>query len=942
MRLFFIVCLLLTAVLANGQPPERVAGLPTHELYDLHVDQKGYLWVAHALGISRYDGLNFTNYTHPAQVNLHYTDIVEDAHHRIWFHNFSGQVFYVENGKTVLLNAYPFQQENQNPKMVRCDNEILLTSNKGLFVCNTDDLQTRFLPFKRTTTTAAVSLAVVNHQAVVYNQPDWYIYSDGSLRRTFFASFLPLEKDESIALQAATSRDTLFLTANPSGVLYQLLFRNNQLSFLSKQAYHDYINAVTVDGAAWVHTRNQSINLKTGNAIAGLDLSDRVTGREGTTWYGSQREGLLVEHPSSLWQKMTFRIGKDDYIRSLNAGAGYFFAGTQSGNLYRFDTETGEAAWKQEMFNGLGSIDYMRYLTNHRFLVGSTTRCFLVNAQTKTIEATLPIGAIQDIDFDHNSFYMATAAGLYVAPVSTDPGERKAWLRQKQHQFPFANWTDTAAEAYLLLPQQTQSVRFDPLRRVVYAATKNGLVEVNRLGTHPYAIGGRPVFATAVAYRAPRLYIATINDGLWIAEGRKARHFSTANTLSSNTIIRIKLTEDHLWLFEKAGIQVLDLHTNQVLKNLDLPRLKGANVLDVAEKGNNGYLTTAEGVYRLPLNLAAPKAQPTGYLDYVVVNGRDTVQTAGVRLPYQQNDVQFYFSSPAYDAPENISFRYRLQGTDNDWQVTAPGERMIRYSALSPGDYQFELYAVSNNGTFQAHPLLFPFTINKPWWRTWWFILLLNTVVVALIYLVIQNRIHQTLRLELIRRNISSDLHDDIGATLSSVNFYIDLAQTEKNNHQYLQYIKQNVAQVINNLDDLVWSINPKNDSTEQLLHHMNDYAVPLLKAAGIRCHFSYHPRLPELKLDLVTKRHLYLLFKEMVNNVAKHAFGQNCYIEVRYQHGQLQLSVRDDGKGFDPEMKRQRNGLFNMQERARKLKGQMEIESREKEGSRVAVTIPV
>ena len=943
MRHLFAFCLLLLCTLAFCQQrPERVTGLPTNELYDLHVDQKGYLWIAHALGISRYDGLNFITYSPPAQISLRYTDIVEDPHHRIWFHNFSGQVFYVENGKIHRLEAYPSFRENQNPKMQRCGNELLITSYKGLFVCNTANLSTRFIPFAHSSATTAVSLAVVNNQAVIYNQPDWYLYSGGTLRKTFVRSPMAIQEDEAIALQASTFHDTLFMTANPSGVLYKLLLQKNELTFLSKQAYHDYINSVSVDGAAWVHTRNKSFNLSNDTALSGLDLSDIVTGKEGNTWYGSRRDGLMVSHPTFLWQKINFRIGEDDYIRSLNANAGYFFAGTQSGTLYRFPTDASEAEWKQELFNGLGSIDFIRYISNNRFLVGSSTRTFIVNAQTKKIETTLPIRTIQDVDVDSNSFYLATATGLYVAPFLVPPGEKQAWLQQKQQQFPGGNWHDTTADAYLLLPRQTQSVRFNPVLQRVYAATKNGLVEMNRRGTHPLTIQGKTVFATAVSFKQSKLYISTVDDGLWVIDGRQVLHFTTANSLSSNSIIRIKLTEDHLWLFEKNGIQVLDIHTNQILSNLDLPNIKGANVLDVAEIGDKGYLTTAEGVYKLPLNIAAPKLRPTGYLDYVIVNGHDTAQTSGISLPYQQNDVQFYFSAPAFNVPENVSFRYRLRGTEDDWRMTAPGERTIRYSALAPGDYQFELYAVSNNDMVQASSLLFPFSIAKPWWRTWWFVLALNTVAVALIYLVIQTRIRQKLRVELIRRNISSDLHDDIGATLSSVNFYINLAQTEKNNTEYLHLIKQNVAHVINNLDDLVWSINPKNDTTEQLLHRMHDYAFPLLKAAGIQCHFTHEPGLAELKLDLMTKQNLYLLFKEMVNNVAKHAQGSNCFIQLIHQHGKLHLSVTDDGKGFDPALKKHRNGLFTMQERARKLKGQMEICSSEKQGSRVAVTIPV
>lgn len=944
MRQFRTVFLLLLSLPSLAQlHPERVTGLPTNELHDLHVDKKGYLWIAHSLGISRYDGLNFINYSHPEQANLHSTDIIEDREGRLWFHNFSGQVFYIENGNIRLLTSYDFKKENQSPKMVLCGDELLITSYKGLFVCNTKSFITSFFPFSRVSPTALVSLSVANNKAVVYNNLDWYIYSHQQLKKAGIRSPLALPEQNFLSLQPTAYKDTVFLTANPSGILYKLTVENNQLRFLGKQDFHDFINAVSVEKDAWVHTRTGSINLETGVSIRSLDLTKMVTDKEGNRWYGSRREGLLVSYHPSLWQQASFQLDKDDYIRSLNANAGYFFVGTQKGTLYTFTLDSTKPVWKHELFNGLGSVDFIRYINNDRFIVGSTTTTYIVNARDKRIEDSLSIQSIQDVDFADNSFYLATTVGLFVVPYLNDPSEKQQWLQQKKREFPFFDWQDKNASAYLLLPLRTRSVRVDPVHHFVYASTKNGLLEVNKTGAHPFLINGKEVFSTTIAYKSGQLYIATINDGLWMAQGRTLRHFTTVNTLASNTLIRIKATEDHLWLFEKNGIQVLDINTGNVLRNLDLPKLEGANVLDVAEKGDFGYFTTSEGAYKLPLGLAAKKLQPKGYLDYVIVNGKDTLQGKKASLPYQQNDVQFYFSSPVFYDPEAVSFRYRLNGAENEWRSTAPGERMIRYSALTPGDYEFEFYANGSNGMQQAKSILFPFSINKPWWRTWWFFLLFNAAIVAVIYLIIQTRIHQKLRLELMRRNISSDLHDDIGATLSSVNFYIDLARSDTQNADYLHQIKKNVNQVITNLDDLVWSINPKNDTTAQFVHRMKDYAIPLLKAAQIQCHFQYESKLLALKLDLLTKRHLYLLFKEMVNNVAKHAQCRNCFIQLLYHHSKLVLSVTDDGLGFSADQqKKNRNGLFNMQERTRKLKGEMEIRSAEKQGSRIAITIPV
>ncbi|HET7897600.1 MAG TPA: hypothetical protein VFL47_08020, partial [Flavisolibacter sp.] len=284
--------------------------------------QKGYLWIAHSLGLSRYDGLNFRTYSHPGQINLRTADIVEDGHGRIWFHNFSGQVFYIENGIVHLLASYDYQHENQSPRMAICGNSLFVTSYKGLFVCNTDDLTAKFYSFRRTIATAVVSLAVSENKAVVFNNLDWYIFDGKRLHLVTKQPSLSLPANDLVSLQPATFHDTLFLTANPSGEFYKLKVENDKVVPISRHAYHDFISAVTVDDGVWVHTRNRSIHLRTGKTIYNTDLTDVVKDKEGNVWYGSRREGLLVEYRPSFWQRINFQIGKNDYIRSLNANAG--------------------------------------------------------------------------------------------------------------------------------------------------------------------------------------------------------------------------------------------------------------------------------------------------------------------------------------------------------------------------------------------------------------------------------------------------------------------------------------------------------------------------------------------------------------------------------------------------------------------------------------------
>lgn len=921
---------------------EKIPGLPTKEINALHVDKKGYLWIAHGLGISRYDGLNFIQFSNPLITALAMTDIVEDNQGRIWCHNFAGQIFYIERWKLNFLDSYDYKKENQTPAMVLCGDEILVTSEAGLFIYSTVTMKGSYIPLAKTTDAGQISIAVTGNKAVILHHNTWYLYQQKSgIRRLRPDYSVQLEKGEEVRLQRSSYHDTIYLTTNPSGTLQKLMLQNNNLHSISKVEYGDYINSVTVDAKVWVNTRNKSITTDGTEEIDDYNITNVVTGKEGNTWYSSLKEGLVVNFQPSKWEKIKFPIEEEDFVRTLNATDGYFFAGTQKGSLMVMNSDTSVPLWKYNLFNGYGSIDFIRLLKNHHFIVGTSTNTYIINPLQKKIGDALPLKSIIDADFANNSLYLATSNGFYVLPYLDSSLTLADWKTSMKQQFPFYQWNQRIDHPYLISLQRSQAIRFDNNNQALFVSTKNGLQQVTQQGIKPFYINGKEVYVSSLGYKNAVLYIATINDGLWIKkENDFLEHFTTANYLFSNTIVRIRVTGDHLWLFENKGIQVFDIKSDRILP-IDLPNINDADVFDVAEKDGFAYLTTAAGIYKVPLTGAIEKRAPFGYLDYVLVNNKDTLVRETNHLAPDKNDVQFFFSSPAFYRPRGISFKYRLIGDDDRWKTLEPDERMLRFSSLPPGAYTFEAIAVSKDGLQQEKPISFHFVIKKYWWSQWWFIVLINVVIIAIVLLLIRNSINQRLKVELIRRGIASDLHDDIGATLSSINIYAEMAQEEVGENEHLEQIRDHVGDTISRLDDLVWSINPKHDSMEQLMQRMQYTSVVLLEATGVQCHFNYDKKMLDLKLNLADKRNVYLLFKEIVNNVIKHAQCRNCHINFEYQQPHLILSVKDDGIGFDTTLDAKgRNGLKNMRYRAGRMNGTVQINSSHKKGSNIVVQL--
>ena len=176
--------------------------------------------------------------------------------------------------------------------------------------------------------------------------------------------------------------------------------------------------------------------------------------------------------------------------------------------------------------------------------------------------------------------------------------------------------------------------------------------------------------------------------------------------------------------------------------------------------------------------------------------------------------ISFEFSGIHFidDAP--LQYRYKLEGQDKNWSYAA-SRNFVSYN-LPPGHYTFLAEARNSFGKWSSQPATFSFMIPAPFWKTWWFV---SAVTIAACFLVVffyRYRLGQALKLERLRHRISTDLHDDIGSTLSSISILSDIASKEKDHLQsgnMLQEIKHNSVSLMEKMDDIVWSINPGNDS---------------------------------------------------------------------------------------------------------------------------------
>ena len=406
-----------------------------------------------------------------------------------------------------------------------------------------------------------------------------------------------------------------------------------------------------------------------------------------------------------------------------------------------------------------------------------------------------------------------------------------------------------------------------------------------------------------------------------------------------------------LWVGATEGLVRYDFATKKTVSYNFFDNLQGnaynSRSVHLTKKGLL-FIGGLNGINYLRPELMQPRdeALKTKIMK-IIVNNNDTnyINKDDYNLRYFQNSIEIQFTAPYFNNPSRVKYRYQLKGLDKTW-VDNGNSNTIRFTSLSPGNYEFKVAATIDNENWFESKDRFTFKIHPPFWKRTWFILLVIVVMGASIYSLYKYQLNKRLEMERLRSHISRDLHDDIGSTLSSINILSksNLIPHRENgdNKIILQKIQQRSQKMLDAMDDLIWNTKPENDSLDSLLVRMREYAGETLEGSGISFTLNSPPAINHIKLDMQQKRNLFLIFKEAVNNLAKYSNSKNANIQFDYQKKQLQMIITDEGTGFSVSAVKRGNGLGNMQTRAAELNAHLEIRSGTGLGTTIIVQLPV
>jgi signal transduction histidine kinase len=200
------------------------------------------------------------------------------------------------------------------------------------------------------------------------------------------------------------------------------------------------------------------------------------------------------------------------------------------------------------------------------------------------------------------------------------------------------------------------------------------------------------------------------------------------------------------------------------------------------------------------------------------------------------------------------------------------------------------------------------------------------------------------LRVERIRNDIASDLHDEVSATLSSISYFAEAIQSDKvkkDKDRFVKLIANSAGDAKEKITDIVWAINPEHDDWQAFLSKCRRYASDLLESKGIKYSLKIDEHIPG-KLDMQLRQHLWLIFKEMVTNAARHSDARQLDVIMNYEDGVLKLVVQDDGKGMNIDKVKKGNGLVNIQKRVDLIEGEITLKTSEGFGTRWILKVSV
>jgi ligand-binding sensor domain-containing protein/two-component sensor histidine kinase len=485
------------------------------------------------------------------------------------------------------------------------------------------------------------------------------------------------------------------------------------------------------------------------------------------------------------------------------------------------------------------------------------------------------------------------------------------------------------------------------------------------------------------------LWIGTSANGLLRFRNGSFHYFSPANGLPSQAISQV--LDDHLgglWIGTRAGISRIAKEELDrcgrgelaVVACRTFGRSDGLRTIACASefqplcvRASDGRLwfAMANGVASVQPETVTPnRFVPPVLIEAVLLDGKNIMPQTGLtraggktvlKIPPGQHDLEFRFTGISFSSPEGVRLRYQLVGLDKEWQ-TAGANRSVTYRYLPPGEYTFHVSACNSGGVWNdAAPVgivLTPFLWQRAWFP-WATVTAVATLITTGLVIWLRTRHRRKLQLqferlerqravEKERTRVAQDLHDDLGAGLTEIGLLSGMLQNNttlppENKGEALSRISQRTRYLVTALDEIVWAVNPRNDSAKSLGGYFCRYAQEFFEPTSIRCRLELREGGVDSPLNSEQRHHLFLAFKETLTNVVRHSGASEVRVSISLEAAnRLTISVQDNGHGLPQILAEGADGLINLRQRMTQLRGDCKVHNLPEGGAEVKLSVPL
>lgn len=977
-------------------PDEGTSLLPQSSVISMIQTRDGYLWLGTLDGLARFDGLRFTIFDESNTPGLSSGGVVklfEDSQHNLWVGTETAGVFLIRpDGQVTSIDVGRGRREGR--VMSVCED-----ANGAVWLYTANGELCRYREGKVDVWLAGANRASVSRVIIPGEAGLLWVGNDWSL-----SALGPMPSGASLGLPVAhelpVNRLDFLLESERGG--YWRLANGRVQKWTGNRMERDFgaypwdpsrtpVNSACEDregnlivgtggeGVFWFDAEGRAAHLtKSPEGLTHNTILSLCMDREGSLWVGTDGGGLnrLKRQPFDVVRKSWSRDDEDpDYTAQTVSEDG-------NGGLWIGTFGEGAIYWRNGQVTRVNVVNPQETNPPPTYV-----RAMLVDREQTVWASIEPRGLFQ---VRNGEFWPAPGAEMLPRQISAIHQDRtgKLWLGtsgglvlREGNRWRVLTTRDG------LSANDVRAIADDADGNLWIGTEGGGLV---RLKDGKFTAMSDPVSRPGIDISS--LHVDTENV-LWIGTRWRglARfgndrwiRYTRADGLTSDRIgYMVEDAEGYLWLGSYAGVmRVSKKELNDFAEGLitsfkcrayekrdGLPTRecsRGSQPAAARARDGRLFLPTTKGLAFIdPAQLRLNTNPPPVMIEAVFVEGRAQITNAvrsglpdEIVVPPRRERVEIQYTALNLGAPERARFKYRMEGHETDW-IPAGNSRVVRYSKLPPGEYRFRVIAANEDGVWNEAGASLAFIIQPPFWRTWWFLsavsLALLASIIGIVHYVSTQKLQRQLAalrqkeaLEKERARIARDIHDQVGASLTQVSLLGELVESDKESpeeiEQHAKQICQTALETTRALDEIVWTVNPSNDTLDGLITYICKNAQDYLEVAGLRYRLETPPELPNAPISPEVRHNVFLASKEAVTNVVRHAQASEVRIRLRLNANFFTLEIEDNGRGLggmNPEAAQRRNGLRNMRKRMEDVGGAFAMEPGAEGGTRVTLKAP-